>query len=299
MGTPSISTLTKMALKSGVVTGISDFSAGTAIEFLSEELRYTQALLYNNGIRGTRSRNGERCRIAQGVVSGSIVLHPTPTEITTLLPLILGSGSVLTEAVEEFGVLVDRVAKRFVYTGCRVSRATISGSQGQPITFRLDIEGETEVISASAFPSLTIDAGSPYIFSDTTFTLSADASAAEVRAFEIVIDNGLITDRFNNSVTRTVIPGADRMVMFNLTVPYTADEVDLHAQTAAGAAGTLTVTNGGTSTLFSFANLKSNPGQSPVIGSRGGEILLNLQLQAYKTDASGVAEIVITHDATP
>lgn len=299
MGTPSISTLSKLAIKSGVVTQLSDFSSGTALEFVSEELRYTQSIVYNNGIRGTRSRNGERCRIAQGVVNGSIVLHPTPVEISSLLPLILGSGSVLAEAVEEFGVLVDRVARRFVYTGCRVSRATISGSQGQPIMFKLDIEGETEVVSASAFPSLTIDNGAPYIFSDTTFTLAAASGATEVRAFEIVIDNGLVTDRFNNSVTRTVIPGGDRVVMLNLTVPYTSDEVALHPQTATGAAGTLTVTNGGTSTLFSFANLKSNPAQSPVVGSRGNEILLNLQLQAYKTDASGVAELVVTHDATP
>jgi hypothetical protein len=132
-----------------------------------------------------------------------------------------------------------------------------------------------------------------------TFSLSADASATEVRSFEIVVDNGLITDRYMNSVTRTTIPSGDRMVMFNLTVPYTADEVNLHAQTATGAAGSLTVTNGGTSTLFSFANLKSSPGVSPVSGSRGGEILLNLQLQAYKTDSPNTAELVVTHDATP
>lgn len=304
MGTPSIGTLGKLAIDVSTVTGISDFDgSSTQLEFLSEELRYTEVQAYNNGVRGTRSRVAERVRIAQGAVSGSIVLHPTPVELDILFPLILGSAEVadsftLAETIPEFGVLIERIAKRYIYTGCRVSRATFSGSQGQPITLRLDIEGETEVVSGTSWPGTipAIDSGSPYIFSDTTFSLSADASAAEVRAFEIVIDNGLITDRFNNSVTRTIIPAADRVISLNMTVPYTADEADLHKQALAGAAGTLTLTNGGCSTLFTFGNLKTDPAQSPVIGSRGSEIMLGLQMKAYKTGST--MELAVTHDST-
>lgn len=305
MGTPAISTLSKMAIKSGVVTGAASFGASDAIEFISEDLRYTQTMLYNNGIRGTRSRLSDRCRVVQGAVSGSIVMHPTPVEIGKLLPLILGANSVLTEPLEEFGVLVDRVTRTFVYTGCRVSRATFAGSQGQPITLKLDIEGETEVISSGAFTP-TYDLGQPYIFSDVTFSLSQDSSAAEVRAFELIIDNGLVTDRFNNSLTRLTIPAADRMVMLNLTVPFTADEVNLHPLTQAslqdGEPGSLTFTNtigaGTTSTTFSFANLKIDPAQSPVVGSRGSEVMLNLQMKSYKTMDPEVLELVVTHDST-
>lgn len=304
MGTPAIGTLGKLAIDVSTVTGISDFDAGsTQLEFLSEELRYTESQAYNNGIRGTRSRVAERCRIAQGVVSGSIVLHPTPVELDTLFYLILGTiestdSFVLAETIPEFGVLIERITRRFVYTGCRVSRATFSGTQGQPITLRLDIEGETEVITNTSWPGTipAIDSGSPYIFSDTTFSLSADASAAEVRSFEITIDNGLITDRFMNSVTRTTIPSADRIVSLSMTVPYTADEVDLHKQALAGAGGSLTLTNGATSTVFTFGNLKTDPAVSPVIGSRGSEILLGLQMRAYKTGST--MELAVTHDST-
>jgi hypothetical protein len=163
---------------------------------------------------------------------------------------------------------------------------------------RLDIEGETEVISATAWPGTipAIDSGSPYIFSDTTFALAADASAAEVRSFEISIDNGLITDRFMNSVTRSTIPAADRVVSVSLTVPYTPDEVDLHKQALAGGSGSITLTNGNTSTLFTFGNLKADPAVSPVIGSRGSEILLGLQMKAYKTGSTN--EIAVTHDSS-
>lgn len=305
MGTPSIGTLGKLAIDVSTVTGISDFDgSSTQLEFISEELRYSEAQAYNNGIRGTRSRVAERVRISQGVVNGSIVLHPTPVELDVLFPLILGSAEVadsftLADTIPEFGVLVERIAKRHVYTGCRVSRATFSGSQGQPITLRLDIEGETEVITATSWPGTipAINSGSPYIFADTTFSLSADASAAEVRSFEIVIDNGLITDRFMNSVTRTVIPAGDRVVSLNMSVPYTADEIDLYKQALAGAGGTLTLTNGGCSTVFTFGNLKTDPAQSPVIGSRGSEIMLGLQMKAYKTGST--MELAVLHDSAP
>lgn len=305
MGTPAIGTLSKLAIDVSTVTAITDFDAGsTQLEFLSEELRYAEAQAYNSGIRGTRSRVAERCRIAQGVVSGSLVLHPTPIELDVLFPLILGAAEsndsfALAETIPEFGVLIDRITRRFVYTGCRVSRATFSGSQGQPITLRLDLEGETEVITNTAFPVTVpaIDSGSPYIFSDVTFALAADASAAEVRGFEITIDNGLITDRFMNSVTRTTIPSADRVITVSLTVPYTADEVDLHKQALAGGTGSLTLTNGGTSTLFTFGNLKTDPASSPVVGARGSEILLGLQMRAYQTGST--KELVVTHDSTP
>jgi hypothetical protein len=304
MGTPSIGTLGKLAIDVSTVTGISDFDgSSTQLEFLSEELRYTEVQAYNNGIRGTRSRVAERVRIAQGAVSGSIVLHPTPVELDVLFPLILGGAEVadsftLAETIPEFGVLVERVNRRFVYTGCRVSRATFSGTQGQPITLRLDIEGETEIVSATAWPGTipAINSGSPYIFADTTFSLAADASAAEVRSFEIVIDNGLITDRYMNSVNRQTIPSGDRVVSLSMSVPYTPDEVDLHKQALAGGSGSITLTNGSTSTVFTFGNLKTDPAVSPVIGSRGSEILLGLQMKAYRTGST--LELAVTHDST-
>lgn len=303
MGTPSIATLGKMGLDVSTVTGIADFDAGSIqLEYISEQLKMTETHAYNAGIRGTRSRVKERVRSTRKASAGQIVMTPTPVELDTLFYLILGTAEaadsfVLAETIPQFGVLIDRIANRFIYTGCFVSRATFRGSQGELITLTLDVEAKTEVVSATVFPVTVpvIDAGAPYIMGDCTFALSADASAAEVKEFEIVIDNVLNTDRFMNSVTRSQIPTTDRIITLAMSVPYTADEIDLHAQSVAGAAGTLTLTNGGTSTLFTFANLKS-PADSPVNGGRGQEGMLNLQMTAYQS--STTKELVITHDSS-
>jgi hypothetical protein len=63
---------------------------------------------------------------------------PTPVELDAWLPRILGASEsadsfLLAETVPEFGMLFDRGAERFVYTGCKVSRAVFSGAPGQLI----------------------------------------------------------------------------------------------------------------------------------------------------------------------
>jgi hypothetical protein len=87
MGTPSISTLSKLAIKSGTVTQLSDFSAATALEFISRTFATTRRFYSITESVGLVRRNSARCRITQAQVNGSLVLHPTPTEITSLLPL--------------------------------------------------------------------------------------------------------------------------------------------------------------------------------------------------------------------
>lgn len=303
MGTPSQGALTKMAIDDSTVTALSDFDGNSyAVEYISEDLRMVQTINYNNGIRGTRSRNKERCVITQEQVAGSIVIEPTVVELDTWFPRILGAAEstdtfALAETVPEFGVLIDRIVQRHVYTGCRVNRATFTGAQGQPIRMTVEIEGETEVLSATAFPGTVpaIDSGVPYIVGQTTFALSADASATEVQSWTIVIDNMLSVDRYMNSVTRTQLSAQDRLITLSMVVPYTADEKDLYDQAVAGAAGTLTLTNGGTSTLFSFANVKA-PAESPVISGKS-ELFLTLNMTAYKSGSTN--ELIVTHDSAP
>jgi hypothetical protein len=303
MGTPSTGAFTKFAVDDSAVTQLSDFDGDSfAYELLGgTDLRLVTVNAFNDGIRGTRSRNKARVRQVQRRVTGGITMNPTPVELDQWFPRILGAAEVadafaLAETVPEFGVLIDRVAARYVYTGCKVSRCTISGRQGELISFRVDIEGKDEIESATAFPGTipAIDGGAPYVFSDCTFALTADASAVEVQEFEITIDNVVSADRFMNSLTRNTIVALDRMVTVRLVVPFTADEIDLHDQAAGGQGGTLTLTNGGQSTLFTFGALDT-PAETPSITGKD-ELTQTLNMTAYKSGST--PELAITHDST-
>lgn len=303
MGTPSTGVEATIAVDDSDTATIGDFDSNSfSYEVNSENLRMVQNHVNSAGIRGSRSRVKERVRIAQEQITGSIVMNPTPIELDEWLPRILGAAEstdtfALAETVPAFSVLIDRVANRFIYKGCYVNRATFRGSQGGLIEMSLDLEGKTETVSGTAVPGTVpaIDNGAPYVFSDLTFSLGVDASAAEVRDFEIVIDNVLDTQRYMNSVTRSQLPSTDRIITCRMTVPYTADEADLYDQAVAGGTGSLTLTNGGVSTVFTFGNLKA-PTESPVIQSKG-EILLSLNMTAYKSDSTD--ELVVTHDSAP
>lgn len=256
-----------------------------AFEFISESLRMVQAHANSQGIRGTRSRLADRTRIVSEAITGTILMRPTIAEIDLLLPRIFGAATVagvtsLSDSMIEFQVMVDRVAKVFTYEGCRISRATIQGSSGGPIEFSLDIEGETESIgNAGTFPSISVDTGNMYVFSDITLTLNAVAT--EVSSFSLVIDNMLDTGRFMNSVTRAEIPAQDRQVTLTLEVPYTTTNVALHDIAIAGIDGTLVMNNGTSTYTVDFGNLKSQA-NSPVAGGKS-EIMLPLTFDCYRS----------------
>lgn len=262
-------------------------------EFISESLAMSQTHANSQGIRGTRSRLADRTRIVSEAISGNILMRPTIAEIDLLLPRIFGAATVanvtnLSDAMIEFQVMIDRVAKVYTYAGCRISRAVIQGTSGGPIEFSLDIEGETESIgNAGTFPSLTIDTGNMYVFSDLTLTLNAVAT--EVASFSLTIDNMLDTGRFMNSVTRTEIPAQDRQVTLAVQVPYTTTNVGLHDIAIAGIDGSLVMNNGTSTYTWDFGNLKS-PANSPVVGAKN-EIMLGLAFDVYKSGSDNEVKV--------
>lgn len=303
MGTPFYGNAAKMAMDKSTVTGISDFDSGSqALEFISESVKKVSNIIGPEGIRGTRSREATGCVIASSDVRGSIELYPRPDELDFLLPLILGTDEstdvfALAETLQEFGICIERGAKRFIYTGCRVDRAVFSCSQGQLLKLVIEIEGETEVVSATAFPATVpaLTVLQPYTFKQAALVLQADASAVEMFDFTLTIDNMLDKERRLNSETRTQIQPTDRMVTLQLRVPYTADEVDLHDYAIGGGTGSIALTNGNRSITFAFANLKA-PADSPVISGRATETTLQLNYQAYKLSTTN--ELIVTNDST-
>lgn len=262
-------------------------------EFISESLAMVQTHANSQGVRGTRSRFADRTRIVTEAITGNILMRPTVVEIDRLLPRIFGAATVanvtsLSDSMIEFQVMVDRVAKVFTYSGCRISRATIQGTSGGPIEFSLDIEGETESIgNAGTFPSLTIDTGNMYVFSDLTLTLNS--VAREVTSFSLVIDNLLDTSRYMNSVTRAEIPAQDRQVTLTCEVPYTTTNEALHDLAVAGISGSLAMNNGTSTYTFAFGNLKS-AANSPIVGGKT-EIMLPLVFDCYRSGANSEVQV--------
>jgi len=264
------------------------------IEIVSESLQMIQTHVGPDGIRGTRSRIAEGRRIASEFITGSLNLVPGLTEIDWFIEKILGGTTAagvtaVAETIPAFQVMIDRVAKLFTYTDCRVSRAIFAGSEGSNITLSLELEGETEVVAAAGgFPSLTLDTDNHFILSDCTLTLQS--SARKFASFELVIDNLIAADRQLNSVTREELSAQDRAVSLTVSAPYTVNNVDLYDQAIAGAAGILAISDGTTTYTFDFGNVKV-PAESPVVSGKT-EIMLPLTMDCFKSGAN--AEILCT-----
>lgn len=274
--------------------------------FTSESIVKRGVIVERTGLRGTRSHRADDTRVGPYAVGGRLVMEPTPEDLAIWLPRILGAAAVgttydLDETLPSFTLSIDRVAKVFIYAGCKVNRATFQGSQGGLLRLTLDIVAQSETIAAAGtFPSLSPSVSQPYIFSDLVLTLAS--TAREVKEFELVIDNGVITDRFMNSLVIVNAPEGDRTLTLATMHAWAADNTDLYEQALAGAAGTLELTNalGGTPptgyrTTFSFATLQV-PDRSPNVPGRD-ELFLNLDMVARQVGST--PELTVTHDSTP
>jgi len=279
-------------------------AAGTAVgsyteayEFRTEGLRAAREIVETSGIRGTRSMPIERTRDGTVRINGTIAFHATPAMLDLLLPRIMGSAEVAdlfagAETLPEFDVLIERVAKRFVYAGCKVARATFRATAGGALELDLEITGKSETVSATAFPAITAPTDPPYIWSDAVCTV--EGSARVVTRWELSIDNQL-NARFSNSNTATDIHTQGRVVTVSMTVPYTSDEVDLYNINSSGASGaTFVLTNGGRSITFTIGAL-AVADSSPVVGGPG-EILL--EMNGIAKSSGSTKELSITSDST-
>ncbi len=228
-------------------------------DFQSSSVSADEDFLDTNGLRGTRERAIERVRAGNRRIGGTVVLEPTALELSRLLPWILGgtpTGSAtatltfpLADVIPTRWVVVDKVAKVATYDSVVVNRATISGSQGEPLRISLDLIGGDESIgNAGSFPSLSLDITTqPFIFTD--LALSINGATTKTKNIEITIDNHVDPGRFFQSQTVTGLIAMDRTVMCNLTLPY-GDSFALYNLGAGGTSCTATFTNGGSVLRF-------------------------------------------------
>lgn len=270
-----------------------------AHEFVCESLVKRQTHVEFDGMRGTRSHLGENVSLGPSTVGGQIVMHPTPTQLANLLPRILGAAAsddtyALAETLPSFQVQIDRQTKVFTCTDCKVNRAVFRSSNRGPLELTLDIEGLTETVAAAgSFPTLTLGALQPYMHHQATIALAG--AAREVERLEVTIDNHLLLDRFNNSLTRTALPEGDRVVRLACDCPFSADEADLYNLAVSGAPGSVTWISGSRSLTFSFARLQA-PDHSPRAAALNRPIPLRLEMVARANGS--LRELVVTNDTT-
>jgi hypothetical protein len=267
-------------------------------EFLSESLRRTTQMLDTNGIRGERQHAQERTRFGQNICSGTISTVISPADLDNWLPRILGGTESLdvfglTNTLPSFNSMIDRVSDAYLYSGCKINRATFSGSAGGFIQMDLDIIALSET-AGQTFPALTLgvtDAHLPYVFTDSTLTLVAAGRA--YRSFQLTVSNFLEV-QFNNSRDATEINATDLEIALNVDMASDATNVgDLLAQSRAGATGALVWTNGTVSTTWTFGTLQPND-QTPVVAGKG-RIPLNIAMIARKTGTTPA--LSVTNDS--
>ncbi|QDT41062.1 hypothetical protein Pan241w_11210 [Gimesia alba] len=244
MAEPSVGTTTRIAID----TALPFDTSSIPIEHVGQEsLVEAQVIDETQGNTGTMEHISERTRLGQKRCSGSFQLACDRLALDTFLPLILGAAEstnvfALADSIPEFVMMVDRGQKVYTYSGCRVARATFSGSSGQMLMLNLDIEAETETQgNAGTFPAIATPTGSPWRLEDGVLTLQS--ATREFNEFSLTIENQLDTERFENSLTRIDIPLLDRVISLSTNHPWSSDNIDLIKQDLAGAGGSLVFTN--------------------------------------------------------
>lgn len=269
--------------------------------------------IQKDGARGTRSRHTGNVNEGPYTVGGPLAVQPSPDELRTLFPYILGgsesgsgtSGSpwsyALAETLSSMRVSQDMRLNAtgsdsmvFHWDGCKVNNARFSCSAGsQVLTLEMDVQGKTQTKNAT-WPSIgsTLTTGKPFIHAQLVLTLGG--TAYQVENFNLTIDNALILDRFLNSLTRTELPESDRNITLEVDNPFSVGDIALYEIAVAGLAGSAVFTNGLSVLTFTFANLKAPA--DVLQRAQRGEAMNRLRFTAYETGTPGstTKELVTT-----
>lgn len=259
--------------------------AGTAMEFASESVARNEQLLAPNGMVGSRSDPSERTRVGPSSFGGSITLQPSHADLVTLLPYIVGAGSVLTETVADFTTIIERGTRIFTYTGCKIASAQFSASVGGFLQLSLQLQALDETV-AEGTVSGTPGTGIPYLLSDLTLTIAS--TTYRVNQFSFGLDNGIQAEYFN-SLKPIRLNETGRQCQWSLSTPY-ADGTALYGLSVGGVAVSAAFSNGTNSMTIASTKVQF-PRQSPTNQGRG-EIFLPLQGVARKDGST--AEVIFT-----
>jgi hypothetical protein len=268
-----------------------------AYEWITNTVGKTTSHVETEGLRGTREHISEN--VSEGLydIGGEFSIHPNTAFLRKWLPRILGAAETgsdpysyaLAQTVPEFYFHSKKIGASYLYSGCKVNKATFRSSKGRPLNLSIELLGKTE--ASSAFPSLSLSTGQPFMHHHGAFTLASSS-----RPFDdvvLTIDNALVADRYFNSQTRTDLPSQDCLITLACVVPFTSTEVsDLYDKgVTALTGGSLVYTNGSEVLTFTLGAVQL-PLQKPTFNGRG-EILLPLNgtVRRVSTTPSIAAQI--------
>lgn len=264
------------------------FSSGSvAIEFESNSIAKKGNIIATDGIRGTRQQGYERTRVGNYSVGGALTMPASPLMLDCFLPGILGGAVTATvcklaETLPFYYLMEDKQATVFTWSACKTNKATFRASMGKTLMLTLDVEAQTEATAGTA-PSVTMPLDAPYVLTDAVLTINS--ISRPVAEIELTIDNRLITDRFENTLTRIDFPSQGVDVRLNTNNPFSPSEMaDLYGVGLNGFSGaTLIFTNSdvGTSILTINIGQLQIPDNTPQTSGRG-EIRLPLQMEARR-----------------
>lgn len=246
-----------------------------------------------NGLRGVLDDSIERNLPGIYRVNGQVRMFPTPTELTTLLPIIFGTAvSTITYALAEsatgYTYVVDRVSKVHTYAAVKVGRSRWhANGHNNALGVDFDVFGTTETEGNSgSFASTTIDiATKPWMFHQLVLTV--DGTTVTPRSFEFTVDNNMDADRFFNS--QTLSTGAnwtDRKIPMEIMLPYgDSSAIYTSSMLNTGVAVVATFTFGVFILTFTFVKVAFRKG-TPEIDSMTGELMLPLRGVAMKSSTT-------------
>lgn len=275
-------------------------------EFDYESLQKKPRIIGGKGIRGTRSQHSANTRLGAYEVGGRVAMPVNPIYLDAWLPRILGAAEnadsfAVADSLPEFGVLVDKVTETFEYKAGKVGLAIFHGEAGPgdgdpdllEMILDLTFKDRATGTSVPAVDLSTATNTSAYTHGEAVFTFAG--AAREVKEWWVMIDNHLHV-RWVNSNTATLICPSDRSVVVRARLPYDTDTEALLLQAAAGATGTIALTNSlntGLTTTFTFATLQP-VAEDPIVRGKT-EIDLFIDMHARMTGST--REIVVTNDS--
>lgn len=268
----------------------------------------------SNQSRGELSRRINRVRTSRISAAPQLEIQPTALELVSLLDLAMGaapSGTTyaLGNGTRRAQFKYDDGTNVWSFLETAMARLSLRSSDSDPTLHASCALLAKNCVDDSTWPvalaSTAVDETTqPFIHQDTasgsappqTSAVSLAGTPIWTPNIEIDIDNGILPDRFFNSLYLTEFVKPDRHITLRLSYPY-GEYPTLYTSAAAdaGIAVTVTYTNGNTSLLFTFANVQFP--KEPVPIPMRGEVMHQLSGTCYRTSAAEA--LVITFDSTP
>jgi len=271
-----------------ITAGGAPVNTALPMPVVSETLAKRQVLLERQGLRGVRGRDIDDLAVGPHTVEGTIVLEPTSAELVYLwFAAGIGTG-VGVEPLPVVTLVIDRGVSVFTYASCKLSRLTLSSSQGGLLQASCDFVALDESVGgAVAEPATAL----PMSHGNSTLVIGA-VDPAPCLEYTFTVDNAVESGRFLMGLTIPEAVATDRRVTLSATLPYNATNKALIDGNVAGVEAVLVIGDG-TNTHEITMTKVAGGAETPATGGRS-EITIPINLTAYKDAATtGEAQVVV------